>query len=180
VAFPLPGTADTVSLESLKTHRPELEFWFESHQVNTLTMDRVVRAQTLNGAARPQAHEVTFNGMLKGFIDLVFEHQGRYYVLDYKSNALGDDDAAYVPDAMAAKILDARYDLQYVIYLLALHRLLKARLPDYDYDTHIGGAVYLFLRGCDAPGAGAFVERPDKALIESLDRQFAGIRELSP
>ena len=117
--------------------------------------------------------------MLKGFIDLVFEHRGRYYVLDYKSNLLGDDDSSYVPDAMRAKVLESRYDLQYVIYLLALHRLLKARLPDYDYDTHVGGAVYLFLRGCDAPGAGAFTERPGKALIESLDRLFCGQPEVS-
>lgn len=177
VEFPLPDTEQSVSLAGLSVAKAEMEFWFESHQVNTLTMDRLVRTGTLEGEPRPEAHEATFNGMLKGFIDLVFEHEGRYYVLDYKSNALGDGDGAYVPEAMKAKILEARYDLQYVIYLLALHRLLKARLPDYDYDTHVGGAVYLFLRGCDAPGAGAFTERPGKALIESLDRLFSGQKE---
>ena len=95
-------------------------------------------------------------------------------MLDYKSNFLGEDDQAYIPDVMKDKILEKRYDLQYVIYLLALHRLLKARLPDYDYDSHVGGAVYLFLRGCDAPDAGAFTERPGRALIEELDRLFSG------
>ncbi|KPQ00237.1 exodeoxyribonuclease V subunit beta [Marinobacter sp. HL-58] len=175
--IPLPESAGNCSLKSLETFRPELEFWFESHQVNTRVMDALVRQHTLDGEARPEAHETTFNGMLKGFIDLVFEHRGRYYVLDYKSNWLGEDDQAYIPEVMKQKILDSRYDLQYVIYLLALHRLLKARLPDYDYDQHVGGAVYLFLRGCESPGAGAFNERPPRALIEALDRLFSGQEE---
>ncbi|MDK8462098.1 exodeoxyribonuclease V subunit beta [Marinobacter sp. SS13-12] len=175
--IPLPDSGGTCSLAGLETFRPELEFWFESHQVNTRTMDKLVRQHTLNGENRPEAHETTFNGMLKGFIDLVFEYGGRYYVLDYKSNVLGEDDQAYTNDVMREKILEHRYDLQYVIYLLALHRLLKSRLPDYDYDTHVGGAVYLFLRGCDAPGAGAFTERPPRELIEQLDRLFRGQQE---
>ena len=175
--IPLPNDGGTCSLAGLETFRPELEFWFESRQVNTLAMDKLVRRHTLNGENRPEAHETTFNGMLKGFIDLVFEHKGRYYVLDYKSNFLGENDQAYINDVMKEKILEKRYDLQYVIYLLALHRLLKSRLPDYDYDIHVGGAVYLFLRGCDAPGVGAFNERPDRALIEELDRLFSGQRE---
>ena len=112
--------------------------------------------------------------MLKGFIDLVFEHEGRYYVLDYKSNTLGEDDSAYTDQAMGDAILDKRYDLQYVLYLLALHRLLKARLPDYDYDRHVGGAVYLFLRGIDSTGGGAFSDKPPRALIEQLDALFDG------
>ncbi|MEP1216914.1 MAG: exodeoxyribonuclease V subunit beta [Marinobacter sp.] len=175
--IPLPDGRGVCSLAGLDTYRSELEFWFESHQVNTRDMDELVRDQTLNGEHRPEALETTFNGMLKGFIDLVFEHDGRYYVLDYKSNYLGENDQAYVTDAMKGKILENRYDLQYVIYLLALHRLLKSRLPDYDYDTHVGGAVYLFLRGCDAPRAGAFTERPGRALIEELDQLFSGQRE---
>ncbi len=177
--IPLPESGEACSLAGLETFRPELEFWFESHQVNTRAMDTLVRQHTLDRENRPEAHETVFNGMLKGFIDLVFEHKGRYYVLDYKSNFLGEDDQAYITEAMREKILENRYDLQYVIYLLALHRLLKSRLPDYDYDTHVGGAVYLFLRGCDAPGAGAFTERPDRALIEELDQLFSGQREVA-
>jgi len=110
--------------------------------------------------------------MLKGFIDLVVEHDGRYYVIDYKSNWLGPDDAAYTAAAMQDEILAKRYELQYVLYLLALHRLLKLRLPDYDYDRHMGGALYLFLRGAHAPSRGLHAERPPRALIESLDRLF--------
>jgi exodeoxyribonuclease V beta subunit len=118
--------------------------------------------------------------MLKGFIDLVAEHDGRYYVLDYKSNWLGPDDAAYTPAAMAAAVLAKRYELQYVLYLLAIHRLLKLRLPDYDYDRHLGGAIYLFLRGSQSPGRGIHAERPPRALIEALDALFAHAAQGEP
>jgi len=165
---------DSISLANLKTLRPELEFWFESRNVSTRALDKLVTYNTLNGADRPRVEGGRFNGMLKGFIDLVFEHNGRYYVLDYKSNVLGDNDSAYTNQAMGEAILEKRYDLQYVLYLLALHRLLKARLPDYDYDQHVGGAVYLFLRGIHAPGAGAFCDKPPKALMEQLDAMFDG------
>jgi exodeoxyribonuclease V beta subunit len=168
------NSGDSTSLASLKTLRPELEFWFESCNVSTRALDKLVTQNTLNGADRPRVDGGRFNGMLKGFIDLVFEHNGRYYVLDYKSNVLGDNDSAYTNQAMGEAILDKRYDLQYVLYLLALHRLLKARLPDYDYDQHVGGAVYLFLRGIHAPGAGAFCDKPPKALMEQLDAMFDG------
>lgn len=163
-----------VSLSALTTLRPELEFWFESRNVSIRTLDRLVTRHTLNGADRPQVEENRFNGMIKGFIDLVFEHQGQYYVLDYKSNTLGEDDSAYTDQAMGDAILEKRYDLQYVLYLLALHRLLKARLPDYDYDRHIGGAVYLFLRGVDSASGGAFTDKPPRALMEQLDALFDG------
>jgi exodeoxyribonuclease V beta subunit len=112
--------------------------------------------------------------MFKGFIDLTFEHEGRYYVADYKSNWLGVDDSAYTAQAMEQSILDNRYDLQYVLYLLALHRQLKARLADYDYDRHVGGALYLFLRGTRAASQGVYFARPPRELIEHLDRLFQG------
>ena len=76
--------------------------------------------------------------------------------------------------AMENALLDNRYDLQYVLYLLALHRQLKARLADYDYDLHMGGAVYLFVRGSRAASQGAWFTRPPRELIESLDLLFQG------
>ena len=79
----------------------------------------------------------------------------------------------YTPEAMAREILAHRYELQYVLYLLALHRLLKLRLPDYDYDRHVGGALYLFLRGSHGASGGVHAERPPRALIEALDHLFA-------
>ena len=177
LSHPLPLDRDgetTASLASLTALRPEMEFWFESRDVSTRRLDAQVTQDTLNGADRPAVDDQRFNGMVKGFIDLVFEHDGRFYVLDYKSNTLGEDDSAYTRQAMGEVILEKRYDLQYVLYLLALHRLLKARLPDYDYDRHIGGAVYLFLRGVQGPSSGVFADKPPKSLIAKLDALFDG------
>ena len=163
-----------VVLSELSQYQIEMEFWFASHKVDALQLDMLVRQHTHGGAARAGAEPSLLNGMFKGFIDLTFEHQGRYYVADYKSNWLGADDSAYTEQAMTASILDNRYDLQYVLYLLALHRQLKARLPDYDYDQHMGGALYLFLRGTRSQGQGVYFTRPPRLLIESLDLMFQG------
>jgi exodeoxyribonuclease V beta subunit len=168
------GGQPPVVFEQLVQYRVEMEFWFASHKVDVLKLDELVRQYTHNGVARVAAEPVMLNGMFKGFIDLTFEHDGRYYVADYKSNWLGIDDAAYTEQAMEQSILDNRYDLQYVLYLLALHRQLKARLPDYDYDRHIGGALYLFLRGTRAASQGVYFARPPRELIERLDRLFQG------
>ncbi|UZE12703.1 exodeoxyribonuclease V subunit beta [Pseudomonas sp. B21-053] len=168
------GGQPPVIFEQLTQYRVEMEFWFASHKVDVLKLDELVRQHTHNGVARVAAEPVLLNGMFKGFIDLTFEHDGRYYVADYKSNWLGVDDAAYTEQAMEQSILDNRYDLQYVLYLLALHRQLKARLPDYDYDRHVGGALYLFLRGTRAASQGVYFARPPRELIERLDRMFQG------
>jgi exodeoxyribonuclease V beta subunit len=161
-------------LDQLNQYRVEMEFWFACSNVDVAQMDALVRRFTHNGAPRAAAETVSLNGMFKGFIDLTFEHQGRYFVADYKSNWLGIDDEAYTNAAMENAILDHRYDLQYVLYLLALHRQLKARLADYDYDRHIGGAVFMFMRGSRAASQGAWFTRPPRELIESLDRLFQG------
>ena len=165
---------EAVVLAALDSVLPEMEFWIAARAVRTQDIDRLVRAHTLDGIDRPELTPMRLNGMLKGFIDLIFEHRGKYYVADYKSNHLGEDDSAYTHDAMRASIAAKRYDLQYVLYLLALHRLLRARLPDYDYDTHVGGAVYLFLRGGAAVTGGVHFERPPRLLIETLDAWFSG------
>ncbi|RRV04232.1 exodeoxyribonuclease V subunit beta [Pseudomonas sp. v388] len=173
----LGDDAEPVALGELdrpNQYRVEMEFWFASHQVDVARLDALVRRYTHHNAPRAAIESMSLNGMFKGFIDLTFEHQGRYYVADYKSNWLGLDDAAYTEAAMEAAILDNRYDLQYVLYLLALHRQLKARLADYDYDRHMGGAVYLFLRGSRAASQGAYFTRPPRQLIEALDLLFQG------
>lgn len=167
--------ATSIRLCDLSEYTAEPEFWFAAQRVDAEELDRLVQQEIMPGWPRPSVEAKQLNGMLKGFIDLVFEHQGCYYVADYKSNWLGSDDSAYSQEAMRDKILSSRYDLQYVIYTLALHRLLKSRLGEqYDYHQHVGGAVYLFLRGHQAKGAGAFFDQPSKTLIEQLDALFAG------
>lgn len=113
-------------------------------------------------------------GMLKGFIDLTFEYQGKFYIADYKSNHLGDSFQAYHQRALQQAITEHSYHLQYIIYSLALHRYLALRLPDYDYDNHFGGCYYLFLRGMSTqePGFGVYYDKPPKALILALDALF--------
>lgn len=176
--LPVPGGGSFAldTLDDPSRYRAELEFLFEARRVDTLALDRIVRQYTLDGEARPALAADRVNGMLKGFIDLIVEHDGRWYVADYKSNWLGVDEQAYTPAAMRRSILDARYELQYALYLLALHRQLRARLGgEYDYDTHVGGAIYLYLRGVDGQGHGVHVERPPRAMIDALDALFEGV-----
>ncbi len=173
LALPDGGTMPLAALADAARYRAELEFWFEAHRVDTAALDRLVTMHTLDGMARPALPPIRVNGMLKGFIDLVFEHQGRWYVADYKSNWLGGHAGAYTAEAMRDSVLQSRYDLQYAIYTLALHRQLKARLPGYDYERHMGGVLYLYLRGVDGEGHGVHGERLPFALVDALDRLFA-------
>jgi exodeoxyribonuclease V beta subunit len=176
----LPNGQGEVAMGSLgdDCYQAELEFMLAAHRVETLVIDEAITRAVLPGAVRPALNRDHLNGMVKGFIDLVFCHRERYYVLDYKSNYLGENQQAYSARAMAAAMLEHRYDLQYVLYTLALHRLLKARLPDYNYQRHAGGVLYLFLRGVDAHGQGVYGDKPPQALIETLDGYFAGRESL--
>ncbi len=172
--FRLPNQGTSVALAGLTHTQPELEFLFAAHRVNMKSLDHAITRKVLPGAERLPLQPFHINGMLKGFIDLVFEFQGRYYVLDYKSNHLGENTEAYNRNALAGAMLTHRYDLQYVLYILALHRLLKARLPGYRYQRDMGGAVYLFLRGVDRNHKGVYGDKPPQALIEQLDGNFRG------
>jgi exodeoxyribonuclease V beta subunit len=147
---------------------PEMEFNLEVGHVSATTLDKLIQAQMFVGSPRPALQPRVMQGMLTGSMDLVLQHDGRYWVVDYKSNKLPSYDSTRLQDA----VLHKRYDVQYVLYTLALHRLLKVRLPGYDYAQHMGGAVYMFLRGIDAAGAGVHLHRPPQDLIEDLDAFF--------
>jgi exodeoxyribonuclease V beta subunit len=116
-------------------------------------------------------------GFLGGFIDLVFVHEGRWYVVDYKSNKLGTRYADYAKDRLAEPMVHGQYVLQYHLYALALHRYLGLRLPDYDYETSFGGVYYLFLRGMRpdlGPTHGVFADRPTRELMDRLELTLCG------
>ena len=115
---------------------------------------------------------------MTGFIDLVVRWQGRYYVVDYKTNLLGPARADYAPERLPAAIRASDYDLQYLIYLVALQRFLRSRLgAAYDYEQHVGGALYLFVRGMrEGDLAGIHHDRPPAALIDALDAWCNGDR----
>ncbi len=147
----------------------ELEFLLPLREVKADALNRLLA--TYRGGDWPALDFPSVQGMLTGFIDLTFCHEGRYYLLDYKSNYLGDSVDCYRGDRLQAAMAEHRYDLQALLYTLALHRLLRLRLPDYDYDTHVGGCYYLFLRALDGGdgGAGVWFDRPERVLIEQLD-----------
>jgi exodeoxyribonuclease V beta subunit len=118
----------------------------------------------------------TANGFMKGFIDLVFEREGRFYFVDWKSNWLGTDAGSYAPENIATEMARNFYNLQLSIYAVALHRYLQRRLPGYEYEKNFGGAFYIFLRGIDPkkPDNGVFSTRPSRKFVELLDEVFHG------
>jgi exodeoxyribonuclease V beta subunit len=165
----------------IATALPEMEFWFPSERLSSGALDRLCRTHLLDGVPRPALPERQLHGMLKGFTDLVFEHENRYWVMDYKSNALGTGDGAYHRQALAAGMAEHRYDIQGAIYMLALHRLLRSRLGEaYDPAHHLGGAIFLFLRGIAHPQThGCYLLAPDMALLDGLDHLLDETGELA-
>ncbi|MFN3714183.1 MAG: exodeoxyribonuclease V subunit beta [Alcanivoracaceae bacterium] len=177
LSTPLPFADQSVTLVALPRghYQAEMEFWIQSSRVSTEALDALVRRHVLPGQPRPALREDQLNGMLKGFIDLVLEQNGRYYVADYKSNWLGPDDNHYSQQAMARVVLDKRYDIQLCLYLLALHRLLGSRLGEqYQPEQQLGGAALLFLRGHRADSGGVYFQSPLTALVTELDQLFRG------
>ena len=168
-ALPLSPPLQLGALDSPRAW-PEMAFSLTVQRLDSRWLDWLIQQHLLPGQPREALAPHQLEGMLVGFMDLVLEHGGCYYVLDYKSNRLD----AYDPAALQQAVLAHRYDVQACLYLLALHRLLRSRLPGYDYERHVGGALVLFLRGIDQPGAGLFAQRPPRALIEALDQAFSG------
>jgi len=157
-------------LKALSRIWPEMEFWFPSERLATVKLDALCRAHWLPGHERPGLPEREVHGMLKGFIDLVFEHEGRYWLLDYKSNSLGRGDKDYHAGALENATVAHRYDVQAAIYLLALHRLLRSRLgANYRPEQHLGGAIYFYLRGIKNESAGCVCLPASADLLDQLD-----------
>ena len=155
----------------------ELEFTYPLHDLAVHGLKTLLGEKSLGlpkefaHAAESLAFEMV-NGFMKGFIDLIFEADGRYYIIDYKSNWLGPMPQDYAASRLLHAMAREHYYLQYLIYCLALHRYLGLRLPDYAYDVHFGGVFYLFLRGMgheDSPSCGIFWDRPSNGLIAALD-----------
>ena len=158
----------SLSQLNAKNSWPEMGFTLKTHGVSSQNIDQLIRHSLHEGQSRPALHPQQLNGLLTGFMDIVFEYQGRYYVLDYKSNKLD----TYSQENIVRSMLSHRYEVQYTLYILAVHRLLKSRMPHYDYEQHMGGAVYLYLRGIDQAGQGVYFSRPSFALIDALDGAF--------
>lgn len=150
----------------------ELEFTLPAPTLNAGALQALLHA---HGLAGPTLAFAPLHGYLRGFIDLVFEHRGRFHVLDWKSNHLGHSPASYAAPALAAAMTAQGYHLQLLLYTLALHRWLQARLPNYSYEQHMGPGLYLFVRGVrpgwrSAQGAtcGVHAWRAPLALVQAL------------
>jgi exodeoxyribonuclease V beta subunit len=156
---------------------PELEFHYALERVSYRKIIDLLASFGYSLPASDPARSRTLNGVMHGFVDLVLEHCGRYYLLDYKSNHLGDDVDDYAPESLLLAMREHHYELQYLIYVVALHRYLRYRLPGYDYQEHFGGVLYLFVRGIRKDSGatrGVYFSRPEEALIRGLDRLFSG------
>jgi len=122
----------------------------------------------------PRAPYGVLRGLMTGKIDLVFEHAGRFHVLDYKSNWLGEHLDAYAPERLPAAMDAHHYRFQALLYTVALDRLLRQRLPVYRRETHLGEAIYLFVRAVGlAPDAGVWRQRFAEALLDAVDGVLA-------
>lgn len=175
LATPLDGKSLLLNQKAPSQRLVEMEFLLPIEVLSAPALNRVIQRHDPLSAKAGDLGFQTVQGMLKGFIDLVFEHQGKYYVLDWKSNHLGDDVTHYHGEALKSAMADHRYDLQYQIYALALHRFLRSRLANYQYDHHFGGVYYLFLRGMDGQSDhGIFAAKPTFEFLQEMDRLIDG------
>ncbi|ELI5411109.1 exodeoxyribonuclease V subunit beta [Vibrio parahaemolyticus] len=175
LATPLDGKSLLLNQKAPSQRLVEMEFLLPIEVLSAPALNRVIQRHDPLSAKAGDLGFQTVQGMLKGFIDLVFEHQGKYYVLDWKSNHLGDDVTHYHGEALKSAMADHRYDLQYQIYALALHRFLRSRLASYQYEQHFGGVYYLFLRGMDGQSDhGIFAAKPTLEFLQEMDRLIDG------
>jgi exodeoxyribonuclease V beta subunit len=190
IATPLgqPGRAE-LSLDRIPAQncRKEVEFYFTLREITAGKIINLLERSGLyknNSLAIDDLHrEISFpltKGYLKGFIDLVFEHEGRFYLVDWKSNYLGESYTQYTPDSLKKAMFQSSYVLQYLLYTIALHKYLQNRIKNYNYEKHFGGVYYIFLRGLNSQaetGNGIYFDLPDYALIRQLDELMLPIEK---
>jgi exodeoxyribonuclease V beta subunit len=165
-ATDMPGSTPFCMNQVTKDKRiNELEFDFLLNPFNT------VHLQALSTEAHPFRIKSIdeLEGIMNGKIDLFFEHDGKYYILDWKSNFLGNSLEFYDTSHVKAAMYENNYNLQYLIYTVALTKYLKLRKSDFDYDKDFGGVIYLFLRGVRAgKQTGIYFTKPEKQLIKDI------------
>ncbi len=154
---------------------PELEFSFPAERLRRRCISECLARHGYPDPIPSSAGAEPIRGYLRGFIDLVIARDDRWYVLDYKSNWLGNRADDYESTRLHPAMHNSGYTFQYLLYLVALDRYLGTRIKDYDYERHVGGAFYLFLRGMDPEAGmtrGVWFDRPTHACIRDLDACF--------
>jgi len=177
---PLLGSGVSLSCIDRTKRLIEMEFYLSFAGDSCLTAENLpsVFLQGQFKGYREALQELDFEqleGFLTGFIDLFFESQGKYYVLDYKSNHLGESATDYNTKALSEQMEGHHYYLQAWLYSLAVHRFLALKIENYDYETHFGGCVYLFLRGVGTETGGVSFCRPTAEEIRRLDQLFGAL-----
>ncbi len=147
----------------------EMEFTLHLDPISTTELNRILGQESSVSVLGRRDLE----GYLSGFVDLVFKHQGRYYVVDYKTNNLGPE-SAYRHEGLVEAMQVHNYGLQYWLYTLVVHRFLHNWVEGYRYEDHFGGVMYLFVRGMrpEQPGSGVFFDRPTEETLMALDSYF--------
>ncbi|KEY91559.1 exodeoxyribonuclease V beta chain [Candidatus Photodesmus blepharus] len=172
---PLDGEELILNQKRPQERLAEMEFLLPIEILTSSALNRVIQYYDPISAKAEDLGFESVQGMLKGFIDLVFKHCGKYYVLDWKSNYLGEDVSYYNKEALEDAMINYRYDFQYQIYALALHRFLRSRISDYSYEKHFGGIYYLFLRGMDGQSNhGIFSTKPELGFLEDMEKLING------
>jgi len=175
------STDQSLTLNQLKPGSclKEAEFHFPTRNTSTRALLKVFKeiATEHFESELPNLEnwkEQRLNGYLRGFIDLTFEWKGRIYLLDWKSNWLGNNIEDYGKDSISQAMSHHAYFLQYYLYTLATVRYLKFRDKHFDYETQFGGIYYLFIRGVhkDHPGSGVYFDRPPFEAIQKMDKIF--------
>ena len=191
LATPLSSPNGTLTLGTLKPRSwfTELEFFFPLKRITApdlakvLVRHGVIPPGTDPAAALQALDFAPVTGMLMGFMDMVFEAQGRFWLLDWKSNHLGNSVEEYRHERLDRAMQDNLYRLQYLLYTVALDRFLALRVPGYRYEAHFGGAIYVFLRGVSAERGeefGFYRDLPPVELIRELSEllvETAGERD---
>ncbi len=158
----------------------EFEFQFPVQQVPLARLRRLCIAHGQPDVVPASLDAMALNGMLTGFADLIIEWDGRFHVLDYKTNWLGARLRDYQGNSLDAAMAEHHYPLQALLYTVALHRYLRQRLDGYTAENQLGDSWYLFVRALGlAPGLGVWRHRWPVALIEALDDAFAGAQEVA-
>ncbi|MFO7685171.1 MAG: exodeoxyribonuclease V subunit beta [Desulfobacterales bacterium] len=182
----LPGTPGlTLGSITPAQRLSEMAFYFPVEPVTPRQLQDIFAAHPAAGIPASFVSELGHlsftpsRGFLKGYIDMSFVYEGRYYLIDWKSNHLGYRIEDYHAENLQTAMDEACYILQYCLYTLALNRYLKMRDPAYGYGAHFGGVFYIFIRGIDpqkGPAYGVYHDRPDVGLIEALDRALIAAR----
>jgi exodeoxyribonuclease V beta subunit len=159
----------------------ELEFYFPLKALLPETMGRIIGKGDLDQGLPERIERLNFSpvrGFMKGFMDMVFRFEDRYYLVDWKSNFMGSRAEDYGAENLAKAIEVNFYSIQFICYTIALNQYLKLRAPRYNYDRHFGGVFYVFLRGVDpAKGTefGIYRARPSRHMIEALSEELIGV-----